>query len=79
MATLTIRNVPDALLSRLRAAKEQQGESINTLVVRTLVAVFGGGEHERDLSRYTTWTQEDYDEFMEALHEQRVIDDDLWS
>ena len=41
-------------------------------------AAVGVDERRRRLERYTTWTQEDQDEFNEALAPQRTIDDALW-
>ena len=78
MSTLTIRNLPDELMEKLRQAKEQRGESINTIVLKTLLKAFAVGSQQRDLSRYTTWTEEDFDEFMECLDQQREVDDALW-
>ena len=78
MATLTIRNLPEELMDRLRKVKEESGESINRIVVRALVNSFAVHPGRRDLSRYTTWTDEDHAEFMSALDAQRRIDDALW-
>jgi hypothetical protein len=78
MSTLTIRNLPDELMDKLRQAKEQRGESINTIVLKSLLKAFAVGSQRRELSRYTTWTEEDFDEFMGCLEQQRKVDDDLW-
>lgn len=41
-------------------------------------AAVGVDERRRRLARYATWTQEDLEEFNEALVAQRSIDDPLW-
>lgn len=78
MTSLTIRDIPEELLKTLREAKERRGESINQIVIRTLMKSFAVKPMGRDLEKYTTWSEEDQEEFMRALSDQRQVDDDLW-
>lgn len=75
---LTIRGVSDEVGQRLEGLSRARGQSLNTTVLSILEAAVGVDERRRRLERYTTWTQEDLEEFNEALAPQRTIDDALW-
>ena len=75
---LTIRGVSDEVGQRLERLSRARGQSLNTTVLSILESAVGVVERRRRLERYTTWTQEDLEEFNEALAPQRTIDDALW-
>jgi len=75
---LTIRGVSDEVGQRLEGLSRARGQSLNATVLAILEAAVGVDERRRRLARYATWTQEDLEEFNEALVAQRSIDDPLW-
>ena len=75
---LTIRGVPDDVVQRLESLSRARGQSLNRTVLSILESAVGVEERRRRLERYTTWTQEDLEEFNEALTPQRTIDDARW-
>jgi hypothetical protein len=77
---ITLRNVSPELARRLKALARARGESLNGLVLHLLEGAVGvDARRRRLLERYATWTEEDQEEFDQALSEQRVVDDALWS
>ena len=75
---LTIRGVSDEVGQRLESLSRARGQSLNTTVLSILKAAVGVDERRRKLERYATWSQEDLEEFNEALASQRTIDDAFW-
>ena len=75
---LTIRGVSDEVGQRLESLSRARGQSLNATVLAILEAAVGVDERRQRLARYATWTQEDLEEFNEALVAQRSIDDPLW-
>lgn len=75
---LTVRGVSDELGRRLERLSRSRGQSLNATVLAILESAVGVSERRERLARYATWTQEDLEEFNEALAGQRSIDDPLW-
>lgn len=75
---LTIRGVPDQVGRRLEGLSRAKGQSVNSTVLEILKSALGVRERRQHLDRYVTWTQQDLQEFTEALASQRQIDDKLW-
>jgi plasmid stability protein len=75
---ITVRNITPEIAERLKALSLSRGESINSTVLFILKQVLDVNERRKRLSRYTTWTEADQEEFDEALSAQRTIDDALW-
>lgn len=75
---LTIRGVSDEVGRRLESLSQARGQSLNATVLEILESAVGVDERRRRLTRYATWTQEDLEEFNEALAAQRTNDDPLW-
>lgn len=75
---LTIRGVSDEVGRRLESLSHARGQSLNATVLKILESALGVDERRRRLARYATWTQEDLEDFNEALAAQRTIDDPLW-
>ena len=75
---LTIRGVSEEVGQRLDSLSRSRGQSLNATVLEILESAVGVAERRQRLARYTTWTDEDLEEFNEALAAQRNIDDLLW-
>ena len=75
---LTIRGVSEEVGQRLESLSRSRGLSLNATVLEILKSAVGVAERRQRLARYATWTQEDLEEFNEALAAQRIIDDLLW-
>ena len=76
----TLRNIPDALDRALRRRAKEQGASLNEVALDALARGAGVAEDAvrqrrlRDLAG--TW-EEDF-QVEAALHDQRVVDTELW-
>jgi hypothetical protein len=68
---LTIRGVSEEVGQRLERLSQARVQSLNTMVLKILESAVGVDERRRRLARYATWTQEDLEEFNEALAAQR--------
>lgn len=86
MHTLTIRNVPSAIASRLRLAASKSNLSLNKTVVTMLGKALGlepqeGGANavRRDIgSVFHRWTPEEAGQFDSALKALGTIDEEMW-
>ncbi len=75
---LTIRGVPEEVARRLARMSQDRGKSINATVLEILEGAAGLQGRRARLDRYVTWTDDDLDEFEDALKAQRTIDEELW-
>ena len=75
---MTIRGVSEEVGQRLESLSRSRGLSVNATVLAILESAVGFDERRQRLARYATWTQEELEEFNEALSAQRSIDDPLW-
>ncbi len=75
---LTIRGVPAEVARRLARMSQDRGKSVNATVLEILGQAAGVDGRRARLNRYVTWTDDDLDEFEDALKAQRVIDEELW-
>lgn len=55
-----------------------RGESLNATVRRLLADAVERAEREEALRSLQTWTDEDFEEFMEILRAQRQVDEKDW-
>ena len=78
VSQITFRNVDAELSRRLRAVSVERGESLNSTVLALLRDAVGMDTRRTRLRRYATWTQEDLNEFSEALRPQRVVNEGDW-
>ncbi len=77
---ITLRNVSPELARRLKEMAAASGTSLNRFVLELLERAVGANDKKhRLMARYATWTDEDGQEFEEALRAQRVVDESLWS
>lgn len=75
---LTIRGVPDDIAERLERLSRARGRSVNATVNEILAETVGEEARRRQLARYVTWTQEEADQVLASVAEQRTIDDERW-
>ncbi len=83
MASLTVKQVDEGLLQRLREQSRRRGQSMNTFI-RELLARAVGYEPGRttydDLSDLAgAWSEEDQREFDEQTRPFREVDPSLWA
>ena len=80
MKTLTVRNVPSELAEALEREKRQRGESLNQTVLQLLAQGLGVG-HSRSngLARMAgRWSEQEFDEFTDAVTFFEEPDDEVW-
>lgn len=77
---LTLRNLPDEVQDAIRKRAEETGWSFSRALISLLQERLSTSKpkKKRDFSYMGTWTQEEYDEFMKSLAEQRRIDPKDW-
>lgn len=75
---LTIRNLSDEVVHRLKQLSTEGGLSMNATVVTILERAVDMRARRASLERYVTWTDDDLEEFDTAIADQRVIDAELW-
>jgi DNA-binding ferritin-like protein (Dps family) len=84
MGAITVRNLPPEVARAIRAKAKRERLSINKAVVKLLEEATGAAKPSRpvlhhDLDRFAgRWSQEEYDQFMESLREQRAIEPEMW-
>ena len=85
MNAITVRNLPPKVKKAILERARKERLSLNKVVVRLLEEATGAVATEakrplhHDLDRFAgTWSKEEYDEFMQALGEQRTIEPDVW-
>lgn len=86
--TITLRNLPADLETRIEAMAREEGASLAQTVIRLLMRATGLRPPERregeparhhDLDALAgTWSAEEAAEFERALAAQRTIDADVW-
>jgi len=80
---ITVRNLPPAVARAVRGKARKEKLSLNKAVVKLLEEATGTKARRQvihhDLDHLAgTWSQEEYEQFMEALREQRQIDPQMW-
>lgn len=83
MNAITVRNLPPAVAKAVRNKARREKLGLNKAIVRLLEEATGAQPRKtalhHDLDHLAgTWSQEEYQEFMEALREQRQIDPEMW-
>jgi plasmid stability protein len=93
MSTLIIRDLDDQLAARLKSEAKKRDLSVNRFLHQLIESALrpkpapstvGEYAHEclrprNDLARFAgRWSQQDYDEFMDATRETREIDPEMW-
>jgi hypothetical protein len=85
MGAITVRNLPPELARAIRQKAKQERTSLNRTVISLLEEATGLGRPAKkvvlhhDLDHlFGCWSKEEYEEFNEALREQRQIDPEMW-
>lgn len=85
MTALSIRNLDEEALKRLKTAAREEGASVNSLVVRLIETATGlrpaprAALEYRDLDALAgTWSEADATAFQTATAPFEQIDDSLW-
>jgi len=85
MGAITVRNLPPDLARAIRQKAKQERTSLNRTVISLLEEATGLGRPAKkavlhhDLDHlFGCWSTEEYEEFNEALREQRRIDPEMW-
>lgn len=85
MNAITVRNLPPQVARAVRAKARREGLSLNRTVVKLLEEATGARARgapvtlHRELDHLSgAWSQAQFEEFQEALDEQRAIDPDMW-
>jgi len=83
MNAITVRNLPPAVAKAVKEKARKEKLSLNRAIVRLLEEATGEqGKNKvihHDLDHLAgTWSEEEYQQFMVALREQRRIDPEMW-
>ena len=83
MNAITVRNLPPAVAKAVKEKARREKLSLNRAVVRLLEEATGEKPGKKvihhDLDHLAgTWSEEEYQQFMAALREQRQIDPGMW-
>jgi plasmid stability protein len=82
MPSLTIKQLDQRLLERLREQASRRDLSLNAFVRQILARAVGydtGAQVHSDLSDLAgTWSDRDEQEFLESIRPLREIDESLW-
>jgi len=80
MKALTIRNVPPPLAEALEREKHRRGASLNQTVLELLGQGLGVGTHRSNgLGRLAGgWSEEEFQDFEDAVSIFEEIDGDMW-
>lgn len=83
MATITLRQVPEETLERLKRAAKQSGLSMNRFLLQKLDEDIGGSSYKpkefHDLDHlFGSLDEDEYRSLNQAITDQRQIDEELW-
>ena len=82
MKAITVRNIPKDLAKRLERLARERETSLNKVVLDLLRRATGLAKRSApgtDFDKFAgTWSQDEYDDFMENLREQRKVDPKDW-
>jgi plasmid stability protein len=86
MKTLTVRGVDDMLAKKLKKTAQEQGKSVNQVVLSTLEEHLGTKKRKRFTVTYQDmdhlfgrWSEEEFQQIQGKIDSERTIDEELWS
>jgi hypothetical protein len=84
MNAITVRNLPPAVAKAVKEKARKEKLSLNRAIVRLLEEATGEKRTAKvihhDLDHLAgTWSEEEYQQVMAALREQRQIDPEMWT
>ena len=84
MTTMTIRGLDDLTITALKEKAKKEGSSVNAALVKLIQEELGIKKKKRtvvytDLDKLAgTWSDKDYQEFLQATADFAKIDEDVW-
>ena len=84
MNAITVRNLPPAVAKAVREKARKERLSLNRAIVKLLEVATGVAEPGKPVVHHDldhlagTWSEAEYQEFMEAVREHRTIDPEMW-
>jgi len=80
---ITVRNLPPAVARAVKEKARKEKLSLNRAIVRLLEEATGEGGRQKavhhDLDHLAgRWSEEEYQQFLAAVAEQRRIDPEMW-
>ena len=83
MKAITVRNLPPAVAKAVKEKARKEKLSLNRAIVSLLEEATGARRAKtvlhHDLDHLAgRWSEQEYQQFMEALREQRQIDPEMW-
>lgn len=85
MKTMTVRGIDSALSEKMKQAANQEGKSVNQVVIDTIRRHFGMIKEKKftavyhDLDHiFGRWSQEEFDKIQGKIDTERKIDKELW-
>jgi hypothetical protein len=84
MTTMTIRGLDDLTINALKEKAKKEGSSVNAALVKLIQEELGIKKKKRtvvytDLDNLAgTWSDKDYQEFLQATADFTKIDEDVW-
>ena len=84
MTTMTIRGLDDVTIKALKEKAKKEGSSVNAALVKLIQEGLGIKKKKRsvvytDLDELAgTWSDKDYQEFVQATADFTKIDEDVW-
>jgi hypothetical protein len=80
---ITVRNLPPAVAKAVKDKARRERLSLNQAIVRLLEEATGEKPGKKvvhhDLDHLAgRWSEEEYQQFLDALREQRQIDPEMW-
>ena len=85
MKTITLRGLDEVLAKKLKREAEQQGKSLNQLILDTLkerlglkkLRKFSAVHHDMD-HLFGKWSEEEFQQIQGKINSERKIDKELW-
>jgi hypothetical protein len=85
MAAITVRNLPPEVARRIKQKAKKERISLNRAVISLLENATGiRSADSKDVLHHDLdelagcWSEDEYQEFLETLHEQRQIEPEVW-
>jgi hypothetical protein len=80
---ITVRNLPPAVVKAVKEKARREKLSLNKAIVALLEEATGSRAAkkvpQRDLDHLAgSWSEQEYEEFMSAVREQRQVDPEMW-
>lgn len=85
MKSITLRGLDEVLAKKLKREAEQQGKSLNQLILDTLkerlglkkLRKFSAVHHDMD-HLFGKWSEEEFQQIQGKINSERKIDKELW-